>query len=60
MSFVQGLFIVRSPRGLCQYCIFIIGLTPSDIREFLRPIFDEEQDLEGGQLKRPKVTVSYL
>ena len=36
----------------------LLGLTPSDIKEFLQPIIDEEGSLEGNFDKRPKLTVS--
>ena len=36
----------------------LLGLTPSDIKEFLQPIIDEEDSLEGNFDKRPKLTVS--
>ena len=36
----------------------LLGLTPSDIKEFLQPIIDEEGSLEGHFDKRPKLTVS--
>ena len=36
----------------------LLGLTPSDIKEFLQPIIDEEGSLEGNFGKRPKLTVS--
>ena len=38
--------------------IHLLGLTPSDIKEFLQPIIDEEGSLEGNFDKRPKLTVS--
>ena len=38
--------------------IYLLGLTPSDIKEFLQPIIDEEGSLEGNFDKRPKLTVS--
>ena len=36
----------------------LLGLTPSDIKEFLQPIIDEEGSLEGHFDNRPKLTVS--
>ena len=37
----------------------LLGLTPSDIKEFLQPIVDEECSLEGNFDNRPKLTVRY-